>query len=248
MKYKSSVDIVLPVLNEQEALFDSISRLLKFCSEEMNDYNWNIIIADNGSTDETYNIAKQIESDSKSVNVIKLFKKGRGRALKKAWQHSDATIKVYMDIDLSTDLKYLPIICDHVYSKKYDIAIGSRLIKGSQVVGRTLKREIISRGYSLMFRCLFGVPFKDAQCGFKAISSEIGETLLPLIDDNGWFFDTELLILANKLGYKIKEVPVYWVDDPNSSVNVISTAWNDIKGLTRLRLGGITKARNQKRQ
>tara|TARA_Y100000996_G_scaffold233327_1_gene183589 strand:+ start:5789 stop:6538 length:750 start_codon:yes stop_codon:yes gene_type:complete len=245
MTYKSSVDIVLPVLNEQEALSVSISRLLKFCSEEMISYNWNIIIADNGSTDETYNIAKQIESDSKNVNVIKLSQKGRGRALKKAWGNSKATIKVYMDIDLSTDLKYLPIICDHIYSKKYDIAIGSRLIKGSKVVGRTLKREIISRGYSLMFRCLFWVPFKDAQCGFKAISLETGEALLPLIDDNGWFFDTELLILANKLSYKIKEVPVYWVDDPNSSVNVISTAWNDIKGLTRLRFGGIEKAKKQ---
>ena len=96
-----------------------------------------------------------------------------------------------------------------------------------------------------MFRCLFWVPFKDAQCGFKAISLETGEALLPLIDDNGWFFDTELLILANKLSYKIKEVPVYWVDDPNSSVNVISTAWNDIKGLTRLRFGGIEKAKKQ---
>lgn len=245
MTYKCSVDIVLPVLNEQEALLASISRLLKFCSEEMLSYNWNIIIADNGSTDETYNIGKQIESDLKNVNVIKLSKKGRGRALKKAWKNSEATIKVYMDIDLSTDLKYLPIICDHVYSKKYDVAIGSRLMKGSKVEGRTLKREIISRGYSLMFRCLFWVPFKDAQCGFKAISSETGDTLLPLIDDNGWFFDTELLILANKLGYKIKEVPVYWVDDPNSSVNVISTAWNDIKGLTRLRFGGIEKAKKQ---
>ena len=244
MTYKSSVDIVLPVLNEQDVLTVSVSRLLKFCSEEMVSYNWKIIIADNGSTDETYNIAKEIELDSKNVNVIKLPQKGRGRALKKAWQ-LDSKIKVYMDIDLSTDLKYLPIICDHVYSKKYDIAIGSRLIKGSKVVGRTLKREIISRGYSLIFRSLFWVPFRDAQCGFKAISSETVETLLPLVDDNGWFFDTELLILANKLGYKIKEVPVYWVDDPNSSVNIISTAWNDIKGLARLKFGGINKAKKQ---
>ena len=244
MTYKSSVDIVLPVLNEQDVLNISVSRLLKFCSEGMISYNWKIIIADNGSTDETYNIAKQIESDSKNVNVIKLHQKGRGRALKKAWQ-LDSRIKVYMDIDLSTDLKYLPIICDHVYSQKYDIAIGSRLIKGSKVVGRTLKREIISRGYSLIFRSLFWVPFRDAQCGFKAISSETAENLLPLVDDNGWFFDTELLILANKLGYKIKEVPVYWVDDPNSSVNIISTAWNDIKGLARLKFGGINKAKKQ---
>ena len=233
------------MLNEENALADNVFRLLDFCTNNMSKYNWHIIIADNGSNDNTYNIAKKIEFNIDQVSLMTLSKRGRGRALKQAWKKSAADVKVYMDIDLSTDLKFLPIICDAVAIDNYDIVIGSRLIKGSRIKGRTFKREIISRGYSILFRSLFMSSFKDAQCGFKAISSKASEDLLFLIEDNGWFFDTELLIVADKAKYTIKEIPVYWSDDPNSSVKIISTAWKDIKGLARLRFGGLSKARKQ---
>ncbi len=150
-------------------------------------------------------------------------------------------MRLYMDVDLSTDLKALPEIVSAIADEGYDVAIGSRLTNGSEVVGRTLKREITSRGYNMLIHMIFPFPgFKDAQCGFKAISRRTADNLIPLIEDTAWFFDTELLLLAGKSGYRIKEVPVHWADDPDTRVNIASTAWEDVKGLLRLRFKGRT--------
>jgi glycosyltransferase involved in cell wall biosynthesis len=232
------VDIVIPVLNEEAALPVCLKKLYAFV-ERYPERDWRVVVADNGSTDRTTEVASGLAGRYKNLSVTRLDQRGRGRALKKAWTESDADVRLYMDVDLSTDLKALPEIVSAIADEGYDVAIGSRLTNGSEVVGRTLKREITSRGYNMLIHMIFPFPgFKDAQCGFKAISRRTADNLIPLIQDTAWFFDTELLLLAGKSGYRIKEVPVHWVDDPDTRVNIASTAWEDVKGLLRLRFKG----------
>ena len=200
------------------------------------------MIADNGSTDSTFEVAERLSRELDRVGCIRLDQRGRGRALRRAWLESGSDILGYMDVDLSTELAAIPALVDAVDGGGYDIAIGSRLAEGATVIGRPPHRELISRVYSLTFRAMFLTRFKDAQCGFKAISRRAAHDLLPLVHDTGWFFDTELLILAEKNGYRIKEVPVRWTDDPDSRVRIVRTACGDMKGLLRLRFGGLRKA------
>lgn len=236
----TTVDIVIPVLNEERALPRCISRLAEFVDDHP-ERDWRFTVADNGSTDRTPEVARELAAQDGRVRVTRLEQRGRGRALKRAWQESDADVRCYMDVDLSTGLQHLPEIVDAVADQDYDIAIGSRLLPESDVVGRSLTREITSRGYSLLFRSMFLTAFRDAQCGFKAISAAAATTLTPLVKNNHWFFDTELLLIAENSGYRIKEIPVHWEDDPDTRVKVISTAWEDIKGLLRLRFGGLPR-------
>ena len=177
------------------------------------------------------------------MGFIRLEERGRGRALKRAWTQSKADMVAYMDVDLSTGLDALPRAADIVRSRMCDIAVGSRLIKGSQVTGRSIKREFISRSYSLLFRAMFFVSFRDAQCGFKVVSGKVVKEILPLVKSNGWFFDTELLLLSEKNGYSVCEIPVRWTDDSDTRVKIFDTAWEDIKGLIRIRFGGLARAR-----
>ena len=238
----TSLDVVVPVLNEAQDLPPNISRLHEFLSGQLDDYDWRIVIADNGSTDSTPDIAKALSQQHARVGYIRVEQRGRGRALARAWVNSDADIVSYMDVDLATDLSHLRELVEAVENEDYDIAIGSRLKKGAQVIGRPPKRELISRAYSLIFRAMFVTGFRDAQCGFKALSRRAANDVVPLVQDTGWFFDTELLILAEKNGYRIKEVPVKWIDDPDSRVRITTTAYEDMKGLLRLRFGGLRKA------
>ena len=232
---KKSIDIVIPVLNEEKSLPICLKKILKYIKTHTQ-YNWSIIIADNGSVDSTNKIANSYSQKYKNISLISLSKRGRGRALKKAWLSSKADVSMYMDVDLSTSLEFTISLADAITKKNYDVAIGSRLHKKSKVIGRTLKREFTSRAYNLLIHIIFPFPgFKDAQCGFKAISKNVKKNLLPQIKDNEWFFDTELLLLSKKHRYNISEIPVIWKDDPDTRVKVISTAWKDIKGLLRLR-------------
>ena len=169
-----------------------------------------------------------------------LDQKGRGRALRRAWTEGDADIVSYMDVDLSTDLSAFPPLIDSLINSEYDVAIGSRLKKGSQVT-RGLKREFISRTYNLIIKLMFWHHFSDAQCGFKAVTRRAVRDIVPLIQDQAWFFDSELLLLAERMGYKVYEVPVKWADDPDSRVKIASTAWEDIKGLFRVRFSSVGK-------
>jgi glycosyltransferase involved in cell wall biosynthesis len=237
-----SVEVVIPVLNEEKGLPVAVEKITAFTRLHPA-WEWRIRVADNGSTDRTQQVAQELASGRPDITVTYLSQRGRGRALKQAWLESTADVRCYTDVDLSTDLKHLPQLVRAVTEEGADIAIGSRLMKGSEVVGRSLKREITSRGYSALFRTMFCTPFHDAQCGFKAVSAQTAQSLLPHIKDNAWFFDTELLLIALKNGWKIKEVPVHWEDDPDSRVKVIQTAWQDVKGLLRLRFGGIPKVR-----
>ena len=236
----TSVDIIIPVYNEGAGLPQSIETLHGFLSEHMSAHEWQIIIADNGSTDSTLGVARELSEKYSGVTYAHLDQKGRGRALYKTWTESQADVVCYMDVDLSTRLEALPPLIGAI-ENGYDVAIGSRLAKGSRVDRRSFKREIISRGYNLLIKTMFWTHFSDAQCGFKAVSQRVARELVPLIKDRAWFFDSELLILAEKNGYRIKDVPVHWVDDPDTRVKVFSTAYEDVKGLLRLRLGGIPK-------
>ncbi len=243
MAVKVSLDVVLPVLNEERGLADSVGTLEAFLSRNMEAYAWRIVIADNGSTDATPDVCRDLSAENDRVDFVRLEQRGRGRALQLAWTQSQADVVAYMDLDLSTDLVALPLLVDAIASEGYEIAIGSRLKRGAQVIGRSPKREVISRCYSLIFRTMFLTGFQDAQCGFKAVSRRAVADVVPLVEDTGWFFDTELLVLAEKNGYRVKEVPVKWNDDPDSRVKIVSTAVEDLKGLFCLRFGGLRKAR-----
>lgn len=233
MPKKPSVDITIPVFNEELDLEKSINTLVAFLIKYFSDYDWTITIADNASTDKTLDIAKKLSKKYKRVSYVHLPLKGRGRAVKYVWKNTKSDYVAYMDVDLSTDLKHLPNLINAL-SRGYDIAIGSRNKKDSHVYGRNLLRTITSKGYILLIKLFFWVHFSDAQCGFKAVSREVVSKIIPKIKDNGWFFDSELLILSEKLGYRIYDEPVTWIDNPGSTVRVWKTAQGDLEGLWRL--------------
>jgi glycosyltransferase involved in cell wall biosynthesis len=228
-----SVDVVIPVHNEQGVLTASIRRLHDYLSAALPLLRWRIVIADNASTDETLRIAMALAEDLPEVELLALTEKGRGRALRAAWERSEADVVCYMDADLSTDLRALPPLLAPLLSGHSDVAIGTRLSSGSRVV-RGRKREFISRGYNRLLHTVLGARFSDAQCGFKAIRTDAARQLLPAVRDEGWFFDTELLVVAQSQGMRIYEVPVDWVDDPDSRVDIVRTALEDLRGIARL--------------
>ena len=226
------VEIVIPVHNEEADLEASILRLHRYLRERFR-LTWVITIADNASWDRTWSIACRLAGDLDGVRAVHLDEKGRGRALRAVWWASRASVVAYMDVDLSTDLDALLPLVAPLLSGHSDVAIGSRLAPGARVV-RGPKREVISRGYNLILRATLHNGFSDAQCGFKAVRSDVARALLPLVEDDGWFFDTELLVLAEHNGLRIHEVPVDWVDDPDSRVRVASTAMDDLRGIWRM--------------
>lgn len=226
------VEIVVPVYNEQGALPASIRRLHDHLTERF-PFAWRIVIANNASTDETARVARALADDLPGVALLDLPEKGRGRALRAAWSRSDADVLCYMDVDLSTDLDALLPLVAPLVSGHSDVAIGTRLARSSRVV-RGPKRELISRTYNHILRLTLGARFSDAQCGFKAIRADVARELLPAVRDEAWFFDTELLVLAQRDGRRIHEVPVDWVDDPDSRVDIVSTAMEDLRGIVRL--------------
>ena len=229
------LDIVVPVYNEEADLEQSVRRLAAHLADRF-PFSFRITIADNASTDATPAIAARLAAELDGVTVLRLAEKGRGRALRTAWAASDAEVLAYCDVDLSTDLNALLPLVAPLLSGHSDLAIGTRLGHGSRVV-RGPKREFISRTYNLILRGTLAARFSDAQCGFKAIRADVARRLLPLVEDTGWFFDTELLVLAERAGLRIHEVPVDWIDDPNSSVDVVATAVADLKGVARLARG-----------
>jgi putative flippase GtrA len=234
MPHAPDVEVVVPVYNEQVTLEPSIRRLHAFLSEAF-PFTWRIVIADNASTDGTPVVAAGLAGELAGVRHLRLDRKGRGLALREAWSRSDARVVSYMDVDLSTDLRALLPLVAPLLSGHSDVAIGSRLAHGARVV-RGPKRELISRSYNTILHAALRVGFSDAQCGFKAVTREAAAALLPLIRDDGWFFDTELLVLAGRGGLRIHEVPVDWVDDPDSRVDIVRTAVEDLKGVARLAL------------
>lgn len=231
-----ALDLVIPVFNEEKTLERSVRRLHSHLTSSF-PYTFRITIADNASTDSTWSLARGLAKELDAVTAVHLDEKGRGRALKTVWSSSDARVLAYLDVDLSTDLAALAPLIAPLLSGHSDVAIGTRLARGSRVV-RAPKREVISRGYNLILRATLVTRFSDAQCGFKAIRADRARILLPHVADTGWFFDTELLVLAERSGLRIHEVPVDWVDDPDSRVDIVSTAVADLRGIARM-IGGL---------
>ncbi len=229
------VDVVVPVYNEQAALQRSVRRLHQHLQDSFT-FPVRITIADNASTDDTPRIAAELAAELPGVRVVRLEEKGRGRALHHVWSLSDAPVLAYMDVDLSTDLAAFAPLIASLISGHSDLAIGTRLNRSSRVV-RGAKREFISRCYNLILKSTLRAHFSDAQCGFKAIRADVARQLLPHVRDTGWFFDTELLVLAERSGLRIHEVPVDWVDDPDSRVDIVATAKADLLGIGRLLRG-----------
>jgi glycosyltransferase involved in cell wall biosynthesis len=229
------IDVVVPVYNEERDLGPNIRKLHAFLSDGF-PYPTVITIADNASRDGTLALAHRLAAELPGVRVTHLEAKGRGRALRAAWTASDATVVSYMDVDLSTDLAALLPLVAPLVAGQSDVGIGSRLARGART-HRGFKREFISRAYMLVLRVALGARFSDAQCGFKAVRADVARAIVPRVEDQTWFFDTELLILAQRAGMRVHEVPVAWTDDPDSRVDIIRTALDDLRGVWRLRFG-----------
>jgi glycosyltransferase involved in cell wall biosynthesis len=235
----ASVEITIPVLNEERALPGSIATLRAFLGEHLADHTWRITIADNGSTDATLAVAERLaEEHPGQVGCFHLGRRGRGLALRKSWLESNCDIVAYMDVDLSTGLEAFPHLVRAIAQEGYHVATGSRLMRGAQT-RRSMKRELISRAYNLVIKAVFQTRFTDAQCGFKALGRRAAQILVPSVINNHWFFDTELLIIAEKRGFRVKDIPVQWSEDPDTRVKVFNTALEDLRGLARLRFGGL---------
>jgi glycosyltransferase involved in cell wall biosynthesis len=229
---RPTVEIAIPVHNEEAALEQSVRRLHVFCGEHL-PYSFRIVIADNASSDRTQEIGERLAAEFGAVAYVRLTEKGRGRALRRVWSRSDADVLAYMDVDLSTGLEALLPLVAPLISGHSDLAIGTRLARGARVV-RGPKREVISRTYNRLLHLTLRSRFSDAQCGFKAGRAATIKALLPRVEDQAWFFDTELLVLAERSGLRIHEVPVDWVDDPDSRVEIVRTAVDDLRGIARL--------------
>jgi glycosyltransferase involved in cell wall biosynthesis len=227
------LEVVVPVFNEQHVLADGVRKLRCYLDEHVA-FPFRITIVDNGSSDATREVAESLSRELSEVAVMHLERKGRGGALRAAWSASEADVVAYMDVDLSTDLSALPSLLMPLLEGRGDISIGSRLTPGAEVT-RGFRREVISRAYNVLLRMLLGVGVSDAQCGFKAARREVIQPLLADVEDEGWFFDTELLYLAQRRKLAIREVPVRWVDDPDSRVDILATARADLRGVMRLR-------------
>src|SRR2546430_16590156 len=237
---KQTVEIVIPVYNEERDLVPSVRRLHSYLETRF-PFPAAITIVDNASTEATWPIAEYLAAELPNVRAIHLDAKGRGRALRTAWLGSQASIVAYMDVDLSTDLDALLPLVAPLVSGHSDVAIGSRLARGARV-RRGPKRELISRAYNFLLHLGLGARFSDAQCGFKAVTTIAARRLVPAVEDQAWFFDTELLVLAERAGMRISEVPVDWTDDPDSRVDIAQTAMDDLRGILRLPFGAVPLA------
>ncbi len=226
------VDLIIPVLNEAHMLERSVAEVRAYLKEAF-PYRWRIVIVSNGSTDGTDELAAGLSARHEDVDFLALAERGRGRALRHAWTRSGADAVCYLDVDLSTSLAFLRPLIEAILEEGHDVATGSRLLPGSRT-SRSVRREAISRIYNWIVRLAFPTSVKDAQCGFKALSRNAAELIVPKIVDESWFFDTELLVLAQNEGLSIKEIPVVWREDPDSRVKMVSTAIENLKGIVRV--------------
>ena len=227
-----NVEVVVPAHNEEQVLEASIRRLHSHLTREL-PFSARITLADSASTDSTLEIAQRLAAEVPGMRVIHLDEKGRGRALRAAWSSSRADVLAYMDVDLSTDLNALLPLVAPLLSAHSDLAVGSRLMHGARVK-RSLKREVISRAYNFLLRLALGSRVSDAQCGFKAGRREAIQALLPAVENEHWFFDSELLHLAEQGRLRNHDVPVDWTEDPDSRVHLVATAIEDLRGIARL--------------
>jgi len=236
----ATVDLVIPVYNEEHVLAGSVATLLTYL-EDHPEHEWRVVVANNASTDATLEVARRLEAETGGkVVALDIGTKGRGIALRVAWLTSPADVVAYMDVDLSTDIAHIPELIDPLANNEADIAYGTRLHRRSQTK-RSFKREFISRSYVFILRTLAGLKVSDAQCGFKGMRRDAARAVVPLVKDTQWFFDSELLLIAQKNGYRLREIPVRWDEDPDTRVHIVKTATEDLRGIWRLRSKGVPR-------
>ncbi|WP_054112469.1 glycosyltransferase [Marinagarivorans algicola] len=234
---QKNIEITIPVLNEEETLLAQIETIIQYLS--VNDvapgYSLSLVIADNGSTDGTQDIAVDLAKKYTCVKYIRLEERGVGRALKASWTQSCADIVGYMDLDLATDLKHLKVAFAS-FDNGSELVTGSRLARGAKVIGRTPLRSFTSRVFNLIVQTWFGSSFSDGMCGFKFLKRNILASLMAGgAKSDGWFFATELLVVADALKLSIKDLPVEWTDDPNSKVKITKLTVEYLKAMKRLK-------------
>ncbi|HJM89596.1 MAG TPA: dolichyl-phosphate beta-glucosyltransferase [Dehalococcoidia bacterium] len=236
----ATVDVVLPVYNEESVIAQSVATLLEWFDGHP-EHEWRVVVANNASTDRTLAIARTLsEQHPGRVAALDVPAKGKGLALRIAWLTSPADVNAYMDVDLSTDIEHLPELVDPIAAGDVDVTYGTRLDPRSQTT-RQLFREVVGRGYVFVFQTLLGLRVTDAQCGFKAMSRDATREILPLVLHTHWFWDTEMLMVAQENRYRMRAVPVKWIEDTDSSVAVVDTALDDLRGIWRLRTGGVPR-------
>lgn len=229
-----TLEITIPVYNEEIDIPKNIPILYDFCEKNLQNYDWKIMIVDNASTDATWlKINELSEKHPEKISGLKLDRKGRGWALRNAWKASQAEYVSYMDVDLSSDINYFPKILA-LLDNGCDLIVGSRNKKQSQVIGRTLLRKIISKTYIALVKIIHQTKVSDTQCGFKALRLESFLKIEPLIENNLWFFDSEMIIIMEKAGFKVTDIPIRWVDDRNTTVKIMKDSWEEFNGLVRL--------------
>ena len=233
---KISVDIVIPVLNEEKLLKKNLLELLFFAEKELSSkFDYKIIIADNGSTDQTHDIGIQLSKDYKDkIKYHKISSRGVGLALKYSWKKSNADFIGYMDLDLATDLNHLPDALDELVN--VDVVYGTRLHKKSKVIGRTLKRELISRIFNSIVKVFLKTSFSDGMCGFKFLKNiHLEKIMASGAVSDGWFFCTEILVVSEWQGLKLYELPVKWTDSADSKVNIIKLSSEYLSAIWHLK-------------
>ena len=238
-------DITIPVLNEEETLAQNVGSLHQFIGKHFPDQEqWKIVIADNGSTDQTPEIGRQLCADFSNVQFLKVPKRGVGLALKTSWGQSEADIVGYMDLDLATDLPHFLEVYQAIAKEDYDIVYATRLHRNSKVINRPLKREIASRVFNAILKIYLGVQFSDGMCGFKFLKRAHYPALFEGgAQNDGWFFSTELLTVGEWQGLKIRELPVTWTDDISSSkVKIIPLAKRYLRSMAALKKKKIQQA------
>lgn len=235
------LECFIPVYNEEQDLEANVRRVVAFCREQV-EGAWRVTVLDNGSTDRTAAVAERLAHGDSEVRSVHYPEKGRGRALRQAFLSSDATWIGYMDVDLSTHLRALPEALRRLEAGAA-LVIGSRLLPGSHT-RRSLRREVLSRAYNALVRTTFSSTLRDHQCGFKFLDNTRCRDLVARTEDDKWFFDTELLILAERAGVRIEEIPVEWIEDLGSTVRVVRTIVDDLRGMRRLyaRVGPVTRS------
>jgi len=232
-----TIEITIPILNEDTTLNEQVRKIHKFIEENLRDIgSVKLVLADNGSTDSTPELARTLANELSGVEYLRLEQRGVGLALKASWTRSEADIVGYMDLDLATDLRHLRPVLGKIISENAEIVTGSRLVKGAKVVGRKPFRTCTSIGFNYVVKLIFGTKFSDGMCGFKFMQRCILERLMQAgAQSDGWFFATEILITGERLNHKVEEIPVVWTDDPNSKVKVVKLAMEYLKAMSILR-------------
>ena len=229
------INIIIPLYNEGKIIAKTIETLIHFLAQSGFPYEYVITLANNASTDNSLMVCEELTRKFRQVRILDLTGKGKGRAIRAAWTTAEAEILTFMDADLSSDLSFFRSLIDAVVVEGYDLATGNRLGKNSKIINRRFLRSVASRLYNIFIRVLFKTSISDHQCGFKAMSKQAFFSVAPLLEDNAWFFDTELIVMARQQGLKIKPIDIMWSDNTDSKVTLGRTSYEMFRAAWKLK-------------